>query len=122
MYAIRSYYEFGHRRLGEVEDLGDLGGLEAFDRGEQERLARFRREGLEVRLRALLPGERRGLVVITSYSIHYTKLYDVDRGALDVGDRAVLAEGGDAVSGAPHRVHQAVVITSYSIHYTKLYE
>ena len=40
--------------------------------------------------------------VITSYSIHYTKLYD------------------EGIHPRGHRI--TVVITSYSIHYTKLYE
>ena len=46
--------------------------------------------------------------VITSYSIHYTKLYDPHPGS----------PGG---ARHPHRHHRRV-ITSYSIHYTKLYE
>ena len=46
--------------------------------------------------------------VITSYSIHYTKLYEV---AFDAG-----------YSGNPLVNAMCVVITSYSIHYTKLYD
>ena len=55
--------------------------------------------------------------VITSYSIHYTKLYEADR----------RPEG--LVVGFEHCELQAAiktflddVITSYSIHYTKLYD
>ena len=66
--------------------------------------------------------------VITSYSIHYTKLYE---GALGLGGRAVdlvaqhhVGEDGplaqQEVVGAP--VEDVGVITSYSIHYTKLYD
>ena len=71
----------------------------------------------------------RNTLVITSYSIHYTKLYDI--AVVDGG-----AERQDSVRNAltvvPEEaeiilVHDAVrpfvsVITSYSIHYTKLYE
>ena len=46
--------------------------------------------------------------VITSYSIHYTKLYDRTLAATVGG----LVREGDTLA----------VITSYSIHYTKLYE
>ena len=53
--------------------------------------------------------------VITSYSIHYTKLYDV-RGRLD--DDLVLV----VVLQAERVVAVTPVITSYSIHYTKLYD
>ena len=47
--------------------------------------------------------------VITSYSIHYTKLYDMV-GAIHLTHAAFT-----------DLVHESV-ITSYSIHYTKLYE
>ena len=72
-------------------------------------------------------------IVITSYSIHYTKLYDyvatliVQSGTLRVGDillagcqtgrvKAMYNERGQKLTAA------GPVITSYSIHYTKLYE
>ena len=61
--------------------------------------------------------------VITSYSIHYTKLYDVYRQV------TLLQEEGRLVLGVdlwPRRGSRALcsgcVITSYSIHYTKLYD
>ena len=71
--------------------------------------------------------------VITSYSIHYTKLYDVDLGNLNVA-LAVYSPGHMAEvkwRAALYLDHNASekqkdaltrVITSYSIHYTKLYE
>ena len=53
---------------------------------------------------------RVGLVttVITSYSIHYTKLYE--------------ARGRSGRKGSEKVDEEHHVITSYSIHYTKLYE
>ena len=55
--------------------------------------------------------------VITSYRIHYTKLYDgpgdADLEQIRRGDATVI---DTLVKGA------LGVITSYSIHYTKLYE
>ena len=70
--------------------------------------------------------------VITSYSIHYTKLYDilvsVEAGlgviAREAGVRAFVRELGalnQALAAMAAEVF-LVVITSYSIHYTKLYE
>ena len=50
-------------------------------------------------------------LVITSYSIHYTKLYE------DMGIEPYLISGALVAVQA-----QRFVITSYSIHYTKLYE
>ena len=76
--------------------------------------------------------------VITSYSIHYTKLYDIDR--VDV-EQVVLHQSHDVLEGrqvggqyavaihapqfpgdAPRLANDFHVITSYSIHYTKLYD
>ena len=72
--------------------------------------------------------------VITSYSIHYTKLYDrpsdygVQSGALQLevtpmeGLRLIagfLVAADNAFENWPGRIG---VITSYSIHYTKLYD
>ena len=54
-------------------------------------------------------------IVITSYSIHYTKLYDDGKQASGNGGRITRQEGC-AFRAIRH------VITSYSIHYTKLYE
>ena len=51
--------------------------------------------------------------VITSYSIHYTKLYDLRLGAVRIQYSAAAAD----VLG-----YLQLVITSYSIHYTKLYD
>ena len=65
--------------------------------------------------------------VITSYSIHYTKLYDTNLQALIDAARsdrlnaticAVLSDRADAYGLERARA----VITSYSIHYTKLYD
>ena len=79
------------------------------------------------------PGQKRTIwkkrwSVITSYSIHYTKLYEGcrvdslvsvdDRGQMvlpkELRDKAGI-KGGDKLAVIR-------VITSYSIHYTKLYE
>ena len=95
---------------------------------------------------------RAGCRVITSYSIHYTKLYDVDESSLTrygqwpwprhlvarllsiVRDGKPDAVGVDILFAEPDRsslifVNKNLkdgfgtdVITSYSIHYTKLYE
>ena len=81
--------------------------------------------------------------VITSYSIHYTKLYDAladDLARLDLTRLIALTSQstysaseltinglkpylqvvqiGEATGGKPY----GIVITSYSIHYTKLYD
>ena len=67
--------------------------------------------------------------VITSYSIHYTKLYDhlhlqvmrtSKRCAPLLRQAYQNVMGCPAVDAAPRRGGR--VITSYSIHYTKLYE
>ena len=79
------------------------------------------------------------VIVITSYSIHYTKLYDVmvgirkskglakEKALAMLNDPLVFApmmiKCGDAdgeVAGAINATGD--VITSYSIHYTKLYD
>ena len=77
-------------------------------------------------------------LVITSYSIHYTKLYDLNFVAI-IGVLVGLLLGLKIENrnnvilwllGAlfisylmgPTPYYEAIVITSYSIHYTKLYE
>ena len=66
--------------------------------------------------------------VITSYSIHYTKLYDGDVHLQDLdalgGERMRPARGEKLGKQARLAVlaGRNRVITSYSIHYTKLYE
>ena len=62
--------------------------------------------------------------VITSYSIHYTKLYDVgdDREALAGLTGARRFDGGVERQQVGLAGDGADVITSYSIHYTKLYD
>ena len=57
---------------------------------------------------SLLVGLTFAKTVITSYSIHYTKLYD---GGAGIAHQALRGAAG-----------RDSVITSYSIHYTKLYE
>ena len=70
--------------------------------------------------------------VITSYSIHYTKLYETDRKKL-VGAISEILNTPTNYLGAPTFAYEignytidknglVTVITSYSIHYTKLYE
>ena len=51
--------------------------------------------------------------VITSYSIHYTKLYDWYALSSRIAELVIIDALWTAV---------AFVITSYSIHYTKLYD
>ena len=71
--------------------------------------------------------------VITSYSIHYTKLYDVDK--LIVVNIPLVGKTADRVGNRCGISNKSIVrnlniaddfvtgvITSYSIHYTKLYE
>ena len=53
---------------------------------------------------------------ITSYSIHYTKLYDGTCDRLPTGKEAQKPSAVGQFESA------SSVITSYSIHYTKLYE
>ena len=63
--------------------------------------------------------------VITSYSIHYTKLYDQPRvNAIWFTSRLpkVLSVFPPSPAVAPPAGIARSVITSYSIHYTKLYE
>ena len=69
--------------------------------------------------------------VITSYSIHYTKLYEVAddvplTGGEEVQHRAGRRTQRDHLSRRAGGVHEVqaglLVITSYSIHYTKLYD
>ena len=52
-------------------------------------------------------------IVITSYSIHYTKLYE---------GKGIGLRLGVKTSGCSGMAYVLDVITSYSIHYTKLYE
>ena len=71
--------------------------------------------------KALAKARQKTPAVITSYSIHYTKLYDVGRRP----DRD--AEGGDPALASQLVPEEKfflsiAVITSYSIHYTKLYD
>ena len=86
MYAIRSYYDsFGnwikHRRKAldlTQQDLADLVGcshslmykIEADSRRPSRQIAELIADHLAI------PNDHRELFVITSYSIHYTKLYD----------------------------------------------
>ena len=72
--------------------------------------------------------------VITSYSIHYTKLYEVIDLPQDIAEKEDALALHDVRGDLEfedvtfmYRVDESkllseVVITSYSIHYTKLYE
>ena len=61
--------------------------------------------------------------VITSYSIHYTKLYDNLHDA-DGNESLKSTEVSESEVSETEKKHEleTPVITSYSIHYTKLYE
>ena len=65
-------------------------------------------------------------IVITSYSIHYTKLYERTFIRSWGATKNVLSPSSiwkRSVSRVPsHRDSKSFVITSYSIHYTKLYD
>ena len=64
-------------------------------------------------------------IVITSYSIHYTKLYEVigDAQTEFIDDaRADTCGGRQAAADFRYDAGNDRVITSYSIHYTKLYD
>ena len=61
--------------------------------------------------------QARQFLVITSYSIHYTKLYDFTEFPGNPG----IKNDADADRFATVTASE-LVITSYSIHYTKLYE
>ena len=63
-------------------------------------------------------------VVITSYSIHYTKLYDYYRGARSGATARTMNISRKLCIWIITSVSitSAIVITSYSIHYTKLYD
>ena len=72
--------------------------------------------------------------VITSYSIHYTKLYevmdDLDESQelmkdTDPDIRDMARDDVDRLNGRREEIESGlkkIVITSYSIHYTKLYD
>ena len=75
------------------------------------------------------------VAVITSYSIHYTKLYDTVQNFLALTNAVNSTDFLDLTlklkfyysryytSGSnPNDEYIAIVITSYSIHYTKLYD
>ena len=66
-------------------------------------------------------------LVITSYSIHYTKLYDTDMYGRTL--KATIIAAADQLAAIIDRQRDmgalkgaSLVITSYSIHYTKLYD
>ena len=98
---------------------------------EQERL-----EKLHQNKAASLHDMDKAETVITSYSIHYTKLYDITyctnkQLVFDyLKDRLVVGRGAGRLRLELQGLHQTsegkggrlLVITSYSIHYTKLYD
>ena len=69
--------------------------------------------------------------VITSYSIHYTKLYELSGSNTLINTTGAMENSANAAYMNSHRLYDsksdeypnaATVITSYSIHYTKLYD
>ena len=63
-------------------------------------------------------------VVITSYSIHYTKLYEMLNPELNLPIGMYLFTDGVYILKTSEEYPDLIgnVITSYSIHYTKLYD
>ena len=112
MYAIRSYYEPANNWIKGKKKITYDVVIMGFNNGTGKNKSLF------------------GSIVITSYSIHYTKLYDIYESCLPyikTGNPIVLKGKRDTyrdvvtiqciyVRGITN------VITSYSIHYTKLYE
>ena len=75
-------------------------------------IAKAAAETLDMPLYRYIGGTNAKVLVITSYSIHYTKLYDtVSRFSFQEGMRSARPIS-----------RNCSVITSYSIHYTKLYD
>ena len=122
MYAIRSYYVIVEEETFDIQAHEEIGGIDpsifrAYDiRGIVDRT--LTAQAVELVGRAIgsealqrgrntvvvgRDGRLSGPIVITSYSIHYTKLYDETM--------QLLLD-----------ILEAPVITSYSIHYTKLYD
>ena len=78
---------------------------------------------------ALIASQRAGIDVITSYSIHYTKLYETavntSRPAKSIAHALSNPSSMPALCEAMSActtLSTLPVITSYSIHYTKLYD
>ena len=89
--------------------------------------------GFSIRRMLTIPDLAEAIRVITSYSIHYTKLYEA--GIDNMFHRAVvvgrkvrnlnyfwLGTAMIIIYPIPNGSFNRYVITSYSIHYTKLYE
>ena len=130
MYAIRSYYDDDHQQHvdeGNQIYLGLVMAATALEVHERTLRAAVAVQDLD---------QADCLFVITSYSIHYTKLYDrlLDWGlrlTLLLAAPAAVALAIIAVPLITTLFHHGAftdndvfmtVITSYSIHYTKLYE
>ena len=103
MYAIRSYYvDFSHVDNEELRDLLDT----ARDRLEPVFTTDFRRQAWQIAC---------GESVITSYSIHYTKLYD---SLLELGVpinklRLVYVRATQEVAGGGGTIQQAHMVLAY---------
>ena len=151
MYAIRSYYvpwlkvnfigaaatSKSLRRIGEYYEDEDLKArIEKVIAEEEaklnEKLALIKPK-TEGKTTMLFVGASRAHV-ITSYSIHYTKLYDLNDRienpdkiieiAKSLGAKATkrVLINGDLIFTEEYFSKSGSVITSYSIHYTKLYD
>ena len=119
MYAIRSYYvdfDSSGRREMKIENLSGFSTISS--------LVSPSSSAFRARKTSTLCTSS---AVITSYSIHYTKLYESAVGLATPRMPELRAEHGaagprSASTRTTYVITSSAVITSYSIHYTKLYE
>ena len=136
MYAIRSYYASCALECSfKKEYRYQIGDEQCRDHRPENNPACFRRPENTYRQVGCQVDKRKaerapcGLQpVITSYSIHYTKLYEAGRAGRDRRDaECILVFDEQDIEkqfqlSAMSRLTRRDVITSYSIHYTKLYD
>ena len=95
-----------------------FGGRMVIDNSGNKKVPAYIPVGQEVMFR--YADKVKGIPVITSYSIHYTKLYDLT--ALYISGRSAYWTHVGDTRIYLFRHNKLIVITSYSIHYTKLYD